>query len=394
MNHSTQTPDLSVTTGSAVESRYQPSLSISPLISTKIITVSFIAACAVVLIHTKPIGFEFIDDSFRVARTLCDFFLTRMTRFAVPMFFTISGYLFAIKTNLGKQQGWYSMSLKKRIRTLLLPYLIWCTIYAFTYLPFKILGNILADRDLISFMETNLKHPICSVWNFGRIYGLDIFYFPMARSLWYVRNLLLLFLISPLFFLLFRKKSIANVYLMLAFILIFFQKQFPSSWNLECGFSLRGLFFFPLGIYFAFFPVRHDRFQIFRTMLPALWIIVAIAETFFSNHSVFLEQVFRTFNGLFGIGAIWCLTDFFPAILNIGRKEYAKDTFFLYAIHKDILTILFCNQVEKILFYKFHIPVAGLLLLSASGTILLSLFIAEFLKRFLPKAYRILSGGR
>ena len=186
----------------------------------------------------------------------------------------------------------------------------------------------------------------------------------------------------------------ANLNLALAFLLIFFQKHFPSSWNLECGFSLRGLFFFPLGMYFAFYPVGHDRFQMVRKMLPALWIIAAIAEAFFSDHSVFLEQVFRTFNGLFGVGAVWVLADLFPILLNIGRKEYAKDSFFLYAIHKDILTFLFCNKAVSILVYKLHIPIAGVILLGVIVTILLSLVLAEFLKRFLPKVYRLLSGGR
>lgn len=62
--------------------------------------------------------------------------LTREVVFnAVPLFFFVSGFLFF----LNKENIWNKWN--KRIKTLLLPYLIWCTLY-FIYLFFmqRVLG--------------------------------------------------------------------------------------------------------------------------------------------------------------------------------------------------------------------------------------------------------------
>ena len=207
---------------------------------------------------------------------------------------------------------------------------------------------------------------------------------------------MLLFLVSPIFLLCFKKKALANIFLIFALILLLFQKQLPSwKFGFEYSFSLRGLLFFPLGIYFAFYPLDHNRFQAFRKMLPILWGIAAITESLLiSSHFGFFGHVAMVINTLFGIGAVWVFPDFFPSLLHLGDFKFAKDSFFLYAIHNDILAILFCNQVEKILIYKLYIPVFIVFLLRAALALILSLFIAKLLKQFQPKVYRILSGGR
>ena len=147
---------------------------------------------------------------------------------------------------------------------------------------------------------------------------------------------------------------------------------------------------------FAFYPLNRDQFRPVRRALPFLWIITALIRAFYAYPAIPLprEQILWTLTCLFGVGAVLGLPDFFPSLLHLGEKSFAKDTFFLYAIHKLFLAFLFCNSVEKILLYKLHIPVFGVLLLSASVALVLSLLTAEFMKRFLPKVYRILSGGR
>ena len=97
---------------------------------------------------------------------------------------------------------------------------------------------------------------------------------------------------------------------------------------------------------------------------------------------------------MLGIGAVWCLPDIFPSLLKLSRFRICKDSFFLYAIHFDITEILFCNNIESFFFNRLHLPILVIYLLNFSVTLALSLFMAELSKRFLPKIYRILTGGR
>jgi fucose 4-O-acetylase-like acetyltransferase len=61
--------------------------------------------------------------------------------FAIPIFFAISGYLLAVKSENGTKADWYPQALSKRVRSLLVPYLIWCTVYVLTVVPFAMIGG-------------------------------------------------------------------------------------------------------------------------------------------------------------------------------------------------------------------------------------------------------------
>ena len=361
-------------------------------LSTKLTVLSFLAACSVVLIHTRPRALTFVDSP---ANEWISTFVSRTTTtYAVPLFFAISGYLFAVKSNLGQQPHWYSITLRKRIRTLLVPYLIWCTIYAVTFIPFKIVGNYFAGRDLL--FNTFLHPPLRSIMILGQIYGLDPTGVPAGLIMWYVRNLLLLFLVSPLFIPVFKKRFTAILFLIFTAGLFLFEWKLPCSTFWDYGFSLKGLFAFPLGMYFAFYPLPGNSFPVVRRMLPVCWLLSAIAHAtfFFPNVPLPLDRLLYWLTNVLGIGAVWCLPDIFPSLLKLSNIRFCKDSFFLYAIHFDITEILFCNNIESFFFNRLHLPILVIYLLKFSVTLALSLFMAELSKRFLPKIYRILTGGR
>ena len=189
---------------------------VSPVISAdlsrKLSTVSFFAACFVVINHT------YIHNNLHSPTTIwISTFLSKdMSLFAVSLFFAISGYLVAKKTDCGQTDGWYPNLLKKRMRSLGIPYLTWCTLYALTYLPFTLLGNHVAGRPLLH--NTYLYEPPLSIINLGCLYGLDPWGMPVAETMWYVRNLLLLFLVLPLIFPVIRQRVAGLVYLFILFI--------------------------------------------------------------------------------------------------------------------------------------------------------------------------------
>lgn len=365
-------------------------------LSRKLIAVSFFSACCVALLH----AFEpTMSDTGAPVTAWTTTLLSRiMTSFAVPLFFVISGYLFAVKTDLGRKEKWYPALLKKRTSSLLLPYLAWCTIYAVTSVPFAVLGNHMAGRDLA--FNTCLTEPILSFRNVCRIYGLHLPTTPSGTNLWYIRNLLLLFVLTPLIMPVMKRRSTGLAFLFLAFFANLFHDWFPRScWQVfQTGFSLRGILFFPLGVYFAFYPVKPGSFRTFRRLSTFLWLALSIVATWFllypgSNTQDF-ERILLKIVELVGVCAVWSLPDIIPAFSRLGDYGMAKDSFFVYVAHYGILLIVMCGRVAELLETKLHVPVLGVFFLRFIIPLGLSLLAAEFLKRFFPGLYRFFSGGR
>lgn len=367
---------------------------ISADLSRKLTAVSFFTACFVVINHSYI--HQHVDS--QTTTWLMTFLSKNMSMFAVLLFFAVSGYLAAKKTAVGQTSGWYSGILKKRMRTLGIPYLAWCTIYALTFLPFTMLGNHLAGRDL--FHNTALHEPLFSIVNIGCLYGLDLWGFPIAIIMWYVRNLILLFLALPFLFPVLRRRTAGLVSLLILFVLYLIQDWAPDSiWQfLETGFSVRGLFFFSIGIYLSVYPVKHDSFRVFRKLLPFIWTAgcagITCCMLYGDGKSAEFYQVLMKLITMAGVGAVWVLYDMLPAFQRLGELPISHDSFFLYASHYVVISVLFSAKMQDILTHRLHVPELAFYLLKFLIPFTLCLLTAELLKRLLPRVYGILTGGR
>lgn len=85
-----------------------------------------VAILAVVCIHSTSRILE--TSSLNIQDSIFAFFLNQISRFAVPLFFMISG--FVLEVNYPFHQS-YTKYLKKRLSRILLPYLFWSIIYYF-----------------------------------------------------------------------------------------------------------------------------------------------------------------------------------------------------------------------------------------------------------------------
>lgn len=117
-------------------------------------------------------------------------FVALFADFAVPLFFIISGFLFFTNFNkVGGTANFFISKIKKRMRTLILPYVIWCTLF-------------IAEIFIIgSFIDLNTDYfAYCrqgSWWNFL----LYVYFKPAAFHLWFVRDLFIVILCSPIIYL-------------------------------------------------------------------------------------------------------------------------------------------------------------------------------------------------
>ncbi|MBR4172429.1 MAG: acyltransferase [Kiritimatiellae bacterium] len=369
--------------------------SISPELSAKLTVVSFISACFVVILHAY-------EKSLAVGTGPTAWIVTfvgwTLPTFAVPIFFVISGFLLGVKSGNGTKDGWYAQALRKRVRTLLVPYLIWCTIYALTVVPFTMFGNHLAGRSLVH--NTHLHEPVLSWWNLFCIYGADMSGFPANGVLWYVRNLLILVLIAPPLI-----KFLANKWLGFLLLLIFGATFFLHDWMprsywqfFETGFSLRGFFYFLLGLFLAAHPIDNAIPRQLRSLVPFAWLVVGLFFTYLrlysGGDSLTAQRLLAKTANLLGVGAIWILYDLIPSARRLAKFSVTHDSFFLYAAHLGIIFTVLCAKSQDILSSRLHIPSLGIFIIRFAVPILLSLTIAELLKRYCPRVYALLTGGR
>lgn len=372
-----------------------PAAKIDQSLSEKLVGVSFLSACCIVMLHAYQ---NAMLEAGEATAWLALFAGWALPTFGVPIFFVISGYLLAVKSANGTAAGWYGKAVKKRVRTLLVPYLLWCTISALTVIPFTMLGNHLAGRALAS--NTCLREPLLSAWNLVLVYGGDLRCGPANGPMWYIRELFLLVLAAPVFMKITSSRFWGAVYLAAAGTAFFLHDWMPRScWQLfETGLSLRGFLFFPLGLYLARHPVPRDGIGRLRAALPAVWLGTCVAYVFLRLHGgedcMTAKILLSKATNVLGVGGVWVLCDALPGFRRVARLPVAKDSFFLYACHMAVMSILLCERAQQLLATRLHVPVAGIFLLRIAIPIGVSLLLAEGLKRFAPRVYALLTGGR
>lgn len=201
-------------------------------LSRLISNLGFIAACLVVGIHVAggPVRIPSVCGC------------------AVPIFFAISGFLLAGST---EKHNWYCAALTKRVRTLLVPYLIIC--FGWWVVLFSL--HTLA----VKFAGANAESMVLSWRTPLDIFGLLFEGGPFAVGMWYIRALLILVVVSPLFvWAIKRSKITAWVTLIMAMILWLCFKfgdwQLNSWWRyfVTLGVPPYAVSFFVLGLFLRF----------------------------------------------------------------------------------------------------------------------------------------------
>jgi surface polysaccharide O-acyltransferase-like enzyme len=199
-------------------------------LSDKIKILSAIAILFVLYIHS---GFHADEIAGMPLNDYVQGFISGMLgRCAVPMFFAISGYLFFLNAETICQ---VFVKQKKRLRTLLIPYLIAAVFFPMFYLMLDFVPGV------GQFMNGNLSSLFAKPW-YEILY--EVFFMaengsPVAFHLWFLRDLILIVAAAPLLFWLF--KNLRWYWLPILFVINFFTKS---------GFFFYGLFWFSLGAAF------------------------------------------------------------------------------------------------------------------------------------------------
>ena len=315
---------------------------ISVLNSRKFRFWSFLSMFLLVFVHGYNLHEHYLqpwttpDDPFSFT-TFIEYFLANgIFRFRIPMLFIISGFLFALHDARP-----YGQRTKKRLRTLLLPYLIWSALgFMFTYCLelFPWTREIVAGSNIVRIDDTRaLLHD----YHWYEMLGRWIL-IPVPYQLWFIRVLLIYNLAYPAIRWCVTNRIAKWIFFSFAFLM----------WMGTMGFVLfegEGLLFFSLGVW-----IQKNNFNIDiprRWLKPAGWgaafvmlallktVIAFVGQPFLGNSLPYLLIILHKlviFSGLiaawFGCNGLvtWCMQ----------RKWFVWLTafsFMIYALHAPLI---------------------------------------------------------
>lgn len=305
-------------------------------------------------------------------------FITMLNNIAVPLFFAISGYLFC--STYTNSYHCYLSKIKKRTVRLLQPILIWTSIYLLLYYTAE---QIPLTATLFSGNNDQVSN---FDWlNFVNAYTGLISGFPFAGQYWFLRNLFLLCVFFPLFWLLFKYTKAVGFIL---FCLCCYSLRFINLYIAD------SLFTFTLGAYVAFnkgiIPYVSRNRHIFVYAFLALTPIVYIGFTF-PVYKLLYSCLFYPFV----LSGFVVMISIVHALLptNIGKRvtQLAAGSFFVFLIHQQLQMIV-KRVIYKFLPIEYAYEVLIVYLIVPIIVITVSYLFFNFLKKKAPRVLNVMIG--
>ena len=344
----------------------------------------FVCAILVVQLHAtfspwdKRELYSFSDgicDCFRVL------FSQGLCRVAVPIFFLISGYLFFLNLQEWEKKIWLK-KVKRRVRTLVIPYLLW-NIIAMLFTFFLLFRFWLLKGG---------EKPDIVAW-FDSIGGLASFYCndtgsPFNYPLWFVRNLIILVIISPIIYYYVKKFRFWG----LSILAILYMLDF---WPSITGLESTGFMFFSLGALFSIFSI--DFSIIARKSLlyvvPVSIVVLGLMLVTFGDRIDLWQYIHRLFTIVGSFAMIGLTVYLFEKKVIFVKPLLSDSSFFIYAGHSFVL-----SAIQDII-NKSSLPNTQFVLLlkyffAPFITIAILLLIYLVMKKITPKTLALITGGR
>lgn len=181
-------------------------------------------------------GFVFDFQKF-----LLSYFSTFLCCIAIPGFALISGYLFFATVDFSKAA--YKKKIQNRVFTLLIPYIVWNLIVFCGDVALAACGK----TNLINTMEWNIFNVLDIFWGI-KVGGAGTC--PYNGPLWYIRDLFILYLLTPIIYPLLKRRFLKYIFAFILFSALFV--KIPYVYYHERIFTV----YFCLGAFFAVNPIK------------------------------------------------------------------------------------------------------------------------------------------
>jgi fucose 4-O-acetylase-like acetyltransferase len=372
-------------------------MQLSTFTSNKFRFWSFISMVLLVFVHGYNLDVRYMQPWTIPGQTLTfssftEYFLANgIFRFRIPMLFIISGFLYSMH-----DQNPNKVRIRKRLRTLLVPYLFWSAfgIALTLLLEMSITGRtMVAGSHVVQIDQTRqLLHDY-------RWYELTFrwLFSPIPYQLWFIRVLLIYNLAYPVIRWCVMHRVAKWIFFGVAFLL----------WLGTMGFTIfegEGLLFFSLGIW-----IQKNDFNIeapAKWLRPAMWgaifvglatiktVIAFIGNQYLGNAIYPILTILHKSVVLSGLFACWFGFDMLVGWF-MDRKWFvwlSAFSFMIYAMHAPMVAFLIDPALH--ILRNFHgAHMIAFVVLPVTMIIVIILFSA-FLRKILPSVYGLLTGGR
>ena len=349
-------------------------------VSTRIDALRFPLIVGVVFIHNYGTNIRMAHGSIGVLHAgawfefVSNFISHGAARVAVPMYFLVAGYLFFLggltaQTYLGK--------VRRRIHTLLIPFLIWNILTLAVYA----LGQALPATRI--YFSGSTRSPVRTFSPFdllNAIFGLT-FPDPISYQFWFIRDLMALVILAPLIYFLLRSKL--RLVLLAVLAVLWFSSTWPILWP-----SSEACLFFCLGATLSWPRVNLMALDRFGPRLSLAFAASLTLTALFPATLYFLKLTI-----IIGIPTVWWLVSLAVASVPIKNslQRLADDSFFVFAAHEPLLAVM------RKLSYKLLTPASDLIALAIyirlpAGLIAMLVFVHRLLEKVAPALTALATG--
>lgn len=309
-------------------------------LSHSISQLRFPLAMLVVFGHANLLSFPIkgIYPDFDIIQYPIIFFSNILFSTAVPLFFLFSGILFWWNIDtFGKKE--YKHKIGKRIKTLLLPYLVWNVIYDLPYISSSLL-NIFGGGISLG----TIAIPIINLWfcidQLDRITGFTMTT-PIDPPLWFMRDLFICMLGSRLFYKLLKNNKICIAFL---FLMLCWWLSGKFLYMIP-GLSVPSIFFFGLGSAIGIHKIDIMKaIDKYRKVILITFLILLVIRLLTSRYVIEDDRFEFVANSylnslyiLISIPSYILIAQFTFKIKFLNLERLAGGSFTLFAIHWMVL---------------------------------------------------------
>lgn len=336
-----------------------------------ILLLRFPLAVLVVYLHSRPevVGAGADLESMPILLNLTSLVSGNITRIAVPAFFFISGYLFFL--NMEKWE-WnrYVDKLKRRFHTLVIPFVVWNLLVFGIYFCIQTFAPSLIHNDHELIRNYGLTDYLSA-------FGFNLLEKPICYQLWFIRDLIVLVLLCPLFYAIIANLRRWRYFVLISVMLI----------ALVGGGNFIDDIYFVLG---ACFPVLNIRIEPLLRRLGSYTVVIYITILILEMVG-FNNELGWNFMKLCGVMSVFWMA----SLVSVQRFSLpsiiTQSTFFIYAYHGLALMAL-TRAIVKILHISSDMGYCFVYLMVPIVTIILGVIGFQIVKRM--KLSYLLTGSR
>ena len=358
---------------------------ISKDLSAKLRLVTLLAVTAVVFVHaynmTSRFGSGENAAEMRSAPGVAGFIeyliSQALTRWPAALLFAVSGFLFF--HNLQPHWEDYRRKYAGRLRTVVVPFLLWSGLGLVLYLGLQALPQ----------SSTYFTHAFLGEVSVAHIVDKLLLH-PVAYPLWFLQTLVVCFALAPL---LYWPARTLRWLTPVAFAVLWVLGAPASNWN-----DWKGLAFFTLGAVIALERRRGVRLTpapAFGKILFPLWVLACVLFTvFLRGETTFWAYSLHKALMCLAVAAVWFGYEAYLKPLERRRRVtlLLPFSFFIFVAQEPLLMMLKRLGLHAL----GSSDAARLFVYFAASLLTLAIVItaAAALRRYLPTPYAWLTGGR